>query len=150
MTLPTILLPGEGKSVSMTTTKCTFKVTGGDTHGHFGAFELTLEPGSGGPNLHIHKQMVEIFYVIEGEVELTLNQQTMTAAPETFMIVPENTPHTFANPGTERSKLMIMFCPDNSREKYFEGLSELMKDGRKPTQEELKALTQAFDQYSAQ
>ena len=35
------------------------------------------------------------------------------------------------------SKLLIMFCPADSREQYFEGLAELMKNGREPSREEL-------------
>lgn len=150
MSLPTILLPGEGKSVTIGTSHCTFKVTGEETHGHFGIFEFALEPESGSSNVHIHKRMVEIFYVLEGEVELTLGQRRITASPGTCMTVPENTPHGFGNPGSKRSKLLIMFCPDRSREKYFEGLAELTKDGRQPSREELQAWAKNFDQYPAE
>lgn len=149
MSLPTILLPGEGKSVSIGTSHCTFKVTGKDTHGHFGIFEFTLEPESGGSSYHVHREMIEIFYVIEGEVELTLDGRQVTAEPGTFMVVPENTPHAFANPGSLQSKLLIMFCPDRTREKYFEGLANLTKDGRKPSREELQDWARQFDQYPA-
>lgn len=149
MSLPIILQPGEGKSVKIGTSTCTFKVTGKDTHEHFGLFEFTLEPETEGASPHIHKQMTEIFYVLEGEIELVLNQRKVTATPGTLMTVPENTPHGFSNPSSMRSKLLIMFCPADSREQYFEGLAELTKDERKPTQEELLELTQKFDQYPA-
>lgn len=149
MTLPTILLPGDGKSVVMGNSSCTFKVTGKDTHGHFGLFEFSLAPETGGASLHIHKQMVEIFYVLAGEVELTLGERTLVAGPGTVMTVPENTPHGFSNPSPQPAKLLIMFCPDNSREKYFEGIAELRKDGRQPSQEELQAWARQFDQYPA-
>jgi uncharacterized cupin superfamily protein len=145
-----IVLPGEGRSVQIGTSHCTFKVTGHDTHGHFGIFEYVLEPESGGSSYHIHKEMVEIFYVVDGEVELTLDQETITAQPGTFMTVPEHTPHAFANPGTKRSTLLIMFCPDRSRENYFEGLADLMKEGRNPSQDELRAWARQFDQYPAE
>ncbi len=149
MSLPIILQPGEGQSVKIGTSTCTFKVTGKDTHGHFGLFEFTLEPKTEGASPHIHKQMTEIFYVLEGEMELILNQSKVTAVPGTLMTVPENTPHGFSNPSSVRSRLLIMFCPADSREQYFEGLAELTKDGRKPSQEELLELTQKFDQYPA-
>jgi hypothetical protein len=63
------------------------------------------------------------------------------------MLVPENTPHGFSNVGQTQATLLIMFCPADSREQYFEGLAELMKDGRQPSQEELLELMQQFDQY---
>ena len=54
MSLPIILKPGEGESVKIGTSTCTFKVTGKDTHGHFGLFEFTLEPETEGASPHIH------------------------------------------------------------------------------------------------
>ncbi|MEO0887163.1 MAG: cupin domain-containing protein [Cyanobacteria bacterium J06648_10] len=106
-----------------------------------------MQPGSGGPSPHIHKQMTEIFYVVEGEVELTLNEEKVTAQPGAVMVVPQSVPHAFANPGQVQSKLLIMFCPAKSREQYFEGLAELTKGSRKVTEQEMLALMHRFDQY---
>lgn len=53
----------------------------------------------------------------------------------------------FSNPGRHRSKLLILFCPADAREGYFEGLAELTRDGRQPTHEELVELMRKFDQY---
>jgi quercetin dioxygenase-like cupin family protein len=147
MSLPLILQPGEGKAVKIGTSNCTFKITGENTHGHFGLFEFTMEPESQGASPHIHKQLTEIFYVIEGEVELIVDQRRVTAAPGTVLLVPENTPHGFSNSGQTQAKLLIMFCPADKREQYFEGLAKLTENGRKPSQEELLDLMQKFDQY---
>ncbi|HEY9607364.1 MAG TPA: cupin domain-containing protein [Allocoleopsis sp.] len=147
MSLPVILRPGEGPSVQIRTSSCTFKATGNDTHGHFGLFEFVMEPGTEGASPHIHKQLTEMFYVVEGEVELVLGEQRVIGTPGAFMLVPENTPHGFSNPGQTPAKLLIMFCPADSREQYFEGLAELTKNGRQPSREELLELMQRFDQY---
>ncbi|PSB11044.1 cupin domain-containing protein [Pleurocapsa sp. CCALA 161] len=147
MSLPLILQPGEGQSVQIGTSTCTFKATGKDTHGNFGLFEFVMEPKSKGASPHLHKQLTEMFYVVEGEVELSLDDRKVLATPGSFMLVPENTPHGFSNPGQTRSKLLIMFCPADEREKYFEGLAALTKNGRQPSQEELLELMEKFDQY---
>ncbi|WP_026730852.1 cupin domain-containing protein [Fischerella sp. PCC 9605] len=147
MSLPLILQPGEGESVKIKTNTCTFKVTGKDTNGHFGLFEFVMEPGTEGASPHLHKQLTEMFYVVDGEVELLLDRRKVIASPGTFMLVPENTPHGFSNPGHKPATLLIMFCPADSREKYFQGLAELTKDHRQPTKEELIELMQRFDQY---
>lgn len=147
MSLPLILQPGEGRSVQIGASTCTFKATGKDTHGNFGLFEFVMQPGSKGASPHIHKQMTEMFYVVEGEVELELGDRKVVATPGSFMLVPENTPHGFANSGQRQSKLLIMFCPADEREKYFEGLAELTRNGRQPSQDELLELMQKFDQY---
>ncbi len=147
MSLPLILQPGEGRSVTIHTSTCTFKVTGEETNGHFGLFEFVMEPETNGASPHIHKHLTEIFYVVEGEVELVLDRERIHAAPGTLMRVPEGTPHGFSNPGKTRSKLLIMFCPADSREQYFEGLAKLTKNERQPSQAELLELMQKFDQY---
>jgi mannose-6-phosphate isomerase-like protein (cupin superfamily) len=147
MSLPIILQPGEGQSVQIRTSTCTFKATGKDTKGYFGLFEFVMEPGSMGASPHLHKQLTEMFYVVEGVVEMVLSDRTVAAQPGAFILVPENTPHGFSNPGKTPAKLLIMFCPADTREQYFEGLAELTKDGRQPSQEELIELMQKFDQY---
>lgn len=147
MSLPIILQPGEGRSVNIRTSTCTFKATGKDTKGQFGLFEFVMEPGSMGASVHIHKQLTEMFYVVEGLVEMVLSDRTVAAQPGAFILVPENTPHGFSNPGQTPAKLLIMFCPADTREQYFEGLAELTKDGRQPSQAELLELMQKFDQY---
>ena len=149
MTLPVVLHSGEGESVTIGTSHCTFKLTGKDTHGHFGLFEYLLQPETEGPSPHIHKQMTEIFYVVEGELELVLNQDKIIASAGTLMSVPENTPHGFSNRSQKQAKFLIMFCPADSREQYFIGLAELRKNGRQPSREELLDLMQRFDQYPA-
>jgi quercetin dioxygenase-like cupin family protein len=107
-----------------------------------------MAPGAEGARAYIHKKLVEMFYVADGEMELLLERRKVLAPPGTFMIVPENTPHGFSNPGQKHSKLLIMFCPADSWEKYFEGLAELMKGGRVPSQQELSELMLKFDQYT--
>jgi mannose-6-phosphate isomerase-like protein (cupin superfamily) len=145
MSLPLILVPGEGRSVQIGTTVCTFKATGNDTHGHFGLFEWTMSPGTPGPSPHIHKKLIEMFYVVEGGVELLLDRRRVLAPPCTFMLVPEHTPHAFSNPGQKQSKMLIMFCPAESREGYFEGLAELTKSGRQPSKAEIIELMLKYD-----
>ncbi|MBE9155807.1 cupin domain-containing protein [Nodosilinea sp. LEGE 06152] len=149
MSLPLILQPGEGQTVQIRTSTCTFKATGQETHGHFGLFEFVMEPGTDGASPHIHKELTEAFYVVEGNVELVLGDRRIVAEPKTFILVPENTPHGFSNAGQTPATLLILFCPADSREQYFEGLAELTKDGREPTQAELLDLMQQFDQYPA-
>ncbi|MGG6238325.1 cupin domain-containing protein [Nodosilinea sp. AN01ver1] len=149
MSLPLILQPGEGQTVQIRTSTCTFKATGQETHGHFGLFEFVMEPGTDGASPHIHKELTEAFYVVEGNVELVLGDRRIVAEPKAFILVPENTPHGFSNAGQTPATLLILFCPADSREQYFEGLAELTKDGREPTQAELLDLMQRFDQYPA-
>src|SRR5215467_14715577 len=158
MSLPTILGSGEGESVQIGGSVCTFKATGKDTRGHAGLFEFTMPPGAGA-SPHIHKELTEMFYVTEGKVELLLADKKVNASQVAdkkvnasqgaFMLVPESTPHGFTNIGNSQATLLIMFCPADSREGFFKGMAELTKNGRahQRRKEELIDLMARYDQY---
>ncbi|BAY89988.1 MULTISPECIES: cupin domain-containing protein [unclassified Tolypothrix] len=149
MTLPIkeiILAPGEGNHLIIGDSQVTFKVIGTDTNGHLGLFENLIQPGGTAPILHIHRQMEEMFYVLEGEVEIIVGEQTIQGLPGAFVLVPPGTPHTFSNPGSRPAKLLIMFCPAGEREKYFEGLAKLLKEGQPTDKDALLQLMRQFDQ----
>ncbi|MEC4818251.1 MAG: cupin domain-containing protein [Scytonema sp. PMC 1069.18] len=148
MTLPIkeiVLAPGEGDRLTIGTSEVTFKAVGADTHGHVGIFENLIQPGGTAPGPHIHRHMEEMFYVLEGEVEILVGDRKVQGQAGAFVLVKRNTPHAFANRGNTPAKLLIMFSPGGEREKYFEGLAELMKNG-KPDKEALLELMRRFDQ----
>ena len=145
---PMFLGPGEGRRVQIRDTKTTtFKITGAATDGRFELFEHRMAPGASGASPHFHKEMIEMFYVVQGEVEFVLGDDKRVGTPGTFLFVPEYVPHGFDNVGQTDAVILIMFCPANGREKYFEGLGELTKDGRSPSLGELVELMERFDQY---
>lgn len=142
-----VLGPGEGERVVIGgNTRCTFKVTGRSTNNHFGLFEVEMDPGAMGARPHIHHKLTEIFYVLEGEIQLLEGEERVSGAPGALLLVPPTAVHGFANTGSNPAKLLVMFCPADAREKYFAGLAELTKDGRKPTRDELVSLMRRFDQ----
>jgi quercetin dioxygenase-like cupin family protein len=152
MTLPEgshakVLRPGEGRYVVIgDRARCTFKIVGAETGGQFGLFEYVMEPKAKGAAPHVHHQLTEIFYVAEGEVELILGRERHLAPRGSLMVVPPETVHGFSNASAERSTLLIMFCPAGERERYFEGMAELTRDGRVPSRAELLELMRRFDQ----
>jgi quercetin dioxygenase-like cupin family protein len=57
------------------------------------------EPGEKGPEPHIHKHHTDAFYVLDGEIEVSLGPdlQTVRATAGTFAGAPPNVVHTFRN-----------------------------------------------------
>src|ERR687888_649813 len=57
------------------------------------------EPGEKGPDPHIHKHHTDAFYVLEGELEISLGPEltAVTALPGTLAAAPPNLVHTFRN-----------------------------------------------------
>jgi quercetin dioxygenase-like cupin family protein len=88
----------------------TFLVTGEESGGAYFAMEAYVPPG-GGPPPHIHTREDETFYVLEGQLEFLLGEETIVAGVGDFVSVPRGTVHCFHNPGTETARLLLTFTP---------------------------------------
>jgi quercetin dioxygenase-like cupin family protein len=65
--------------------------------------ELEIAPGFEGPNLHSHDDHVDSFYVLEGEAEFQLEDETMLLGAGSFVAAPRGVEHRFtAGPGDAR------------------------------------------------
>ena len=82
------LAPGEGNSLPIGINPLTFKAIGADTHGDLGLFEMTQEPGGMGASPHLHREMEELFYVLEGEVDILVSDKTIKAETGAFVPFP--------------------------------------------------------------
>jgi quercetin dioxygenase-like cupin family protein len=75
------------------------------------AFESTLPPEGGMPYLHLHREMEEGFYVLEGTIEYTRGAQTILAAPGTMIQIPPGVAHKFRNPGPAHARHLAVVTP---------------------------------------
>ena len=88
----------------------TFLVTGEESGGAYFAMEAFVPPG-GGPPPHIHSREDETFYVLEGQIEVLLGEETIVAGIGDFVNVPRGTVHCFRNTGTETARVVLTFTP---------------------------------------
>jgi quercetin dioxygenase-like cupin family protein len=96
----------------------TFLVTGEESGGAYFVMEA-LVPAGGGPPPHIHTREDETFYVLEGQIEFHLGDETIDAGPGDFVSVPRGAVHRFHNAGTETARLILTFTPAGI-ERWFE------------------------------
>jgi len=79
-----------------------------------GTFEMvlgTLEPG-GGAHRHSHNIETQICYVIEGEMEITLDEDTpVRCGPGTVVGIPPHIEHRIVNSGGGPLKLIVLYSP---------------------------------------
>jgi quercetin dioxygenase-like cupin family protein len=109
-TVPIIRGPGEGKVVGVLRDQSTFKVMSEETGGAYAILEQKIPPGHG-PPLHVHRHETEIFYVLEGQFEITIGEQKVTAAAGAIVVGPRNIPHTFRNVGSQDAHLLLTVIP---------------------------------------
>jgi quercetin dioxygenase-like cupin family protein len=105
----------------------TFLVTGEESGGAYFAMEALVPPG-GGPPPHVHSREDETFYLLEGEIEFRLGDDTVTAGAGDFVNVPRGTVHCFRNAGTTTARMILTFTPAGM-ERFFEETLEPAPNG---------------------
>ncbi|HEY7208076.1 MAG TPA: cupin domain-containing protein [Gaiellaceae bacterium] len=72
------------------------------------------EPGERGPGPHVHREHVDAFYVLEGELEFGVGRdgaEVVRAPAGTFVLVPPNVVHTFGNESGARALFLNVHAP---------------------------------------
>jgi quercetin dioxygenase-like cupin family protein len=93
-------------------------LNGEESGGSVSVFYQEVEPGFGAPPHHQPNEEEHIF-ILEGEMEMTIGNQTIQAKPGTFAFAPRNATHAFKN----KSDRMCRFLTWNSpagHERMFE------------------------------
>jgi mannose-6-phosphate isomerase-like protein (cupin superfamily) len=142
-------LPGRGRRITGGTHRdATVKVTT-SYPSLMSTFEMVIPPGYD-VGAHVHELGEEIFYVLEGELEMfafepvdrsipdwhewrsTTGEGIMRGGPGMFMFVPENCPHAFGNPTDQPARMFFQSSVPGGHENYFEELANLLResDGR--------------------
>jgi uncharacterized cupin superfamily protein len=109
-----------------------------DTGGLYSFFEVASPAGEGPPH-HIHQDVDESFYVIEGEYEIKLNDDTYKAPVGTLVYGPRGVGHSFVNTWDKTSKMLCIATPGGV-ENFFSELGELLSAGGPPEWERMQAL----------
>ncbi|HLT53273.1 MAG TPA: cupin domain-containing protein [Flavobacteriaceae bacterium] len=107
-----IILPkGEGRSYNCGTMTAIFKADEQETDAAYSVSEWWLEPNSEGPGAHKHDANDELFYVLEGTTSFLVGDQWVDAPKGTFLRIPANTMHDFANRTNETTGVLNVFIP---------------------------------------
>ncbi|WP_424210762.1 cupin domain-containing protein [Streptomyces sp. BI20] len=153
--------PGHGRTLDTHAHRVTFKVTG--THSRVSSsFEVSVPPGFD-VGAHVHTRSEELFYVLEGELEVLAfepevrtredwrhwrsgtGRRVVTAGPGTVIVVPPGCPHAFANRSGRTARMFFQSSPPPDHERYFEELLELLDAGTTPDQAAIAALRARYD-----
>ena len=120
---PKIVRKDEGKIVNVIGDTQTFKLTGKDTNGLFTLIEEENEPGTGIPP-HVHENEDEVFKVLEGEMELTVGENTTVLRAGDLAFGPRGIPHSWKIIGDSKAKVILSVFPAGI-EDMFEELGKL-------------------------
>lgn len=115
----------------------TVKVSGKDTEGRCVIFD-TLRRGNLRPQLHLHTDCDEWFYVLDGEFKFQAGEEIMRLKAGDTLMVPRNMPHAFVKTSSGVARLIVMHQPAGTMEEFFRIASQ-MPDQRPAARRELAA-----------
>jgi quercetin dioxygenase-like cupin family protein len=121
-----------------------FLVTGEESGGAYFVMEAIVPPG-GGPPLHIHTREDETFYVLDGECEIRLGDEKVTARPGDFVNIPRGRLHNFHNASSSPVRMILTFTPAGI-EKFFEETLEPAHDLTQARPDNLDEVAARYDE----
>ncbi len=107
---PKIIKDKEGEVLNVIGDIQTHKLVGSDTNNQIVEWVDDVEPGVGIPP-HIHTREDEIFRVIKGQVEITVDGKSTVLEAGDTAFAPKNIPHSWKVVGTEKAKMITSAFP---------------------------------------
>ncbi|MEV0052331.1 cupin domain-containing protein [Saccharopolyspora shandongensis] len=112
------------------------------TGGITGANLISIPAGGDGAHPHVHEKSAEVFYVLDGAMEILLDDRIETVGKGGFVVVPPGVPHAFAATADSAVEIFIYIAPGVDRFDFFRLLQRITR-GEEPE----SALEDVQDRY---
>ena len=122
---PVAVLPDSGRVLKFL--GVTHKLTSEQTGGAFYVCEAVFGPESGSP-LHIHHYEDEVIHVLEGEIQIRLDNEELRAPIGGIVHLPKEIPHALQNPLKTPLRIRVHAIP-GGLENYFDEVEAALQDG---------------------
>jgi mannose-6-phosphate isomerase-like protein (cupin superfamily) len=123
---PVVLQPGEGRSIDLGGFAMSVKASAESTDGAFALLEAT-EPPHFGPPMHIHHDAAEVFYVLEGEYIIFVDDREIHCQAGSMIHIPAGVEHGF-RVGPVPSRKLNLYVPA-AMVGYFDDLADAVQRG---------------------
>ena len=133
---------GTGENYNYSQDHCYIKVSSRDTNGKLCIIEDTLKPGFHLARHH-HKIMTEVFYMLEGEMELIFDDETILLREGDTITVPPNVWHEALC--KDGGKMLTIF-KDGEFDLFLEALSKLSGEDFQNI-DLIKSISEKYDIY---
>lgn len=137
-----VIRNGEGENYNYAQDHCFIKLSSRHTKGELSFVEDTIKPGFFLARHH-HKIMTEVFYILEGNVALIFDDETIICKPGDTVTVPPNVWHAAS---CEKGGKMLSIFKNGQFDLYLEKLSK-MTDEEFADTELMKRVSASFDIY---
>jgi len=90
-------------------------LSGRDTGGVYCLLEVSLAPGMGVPR-HMHTREDEVYFILAGELEVTVGEKIFVLRPGDTLLAPRDIPHQLRNSGNTTNHYLLVFSPSGFEE----------------------------------
>jgi quercetin dioxygenase-like cupin family protein len=142
---------GQGQSLSVVGNTYRILISGEQTNGNYAVIDMLIPPG-GGPGPHAHKDIQEMFYVVEGEIVFKMEGGSYTASKGSFVNIPlGGAVHSFKNTTDKVAHLLCTVVPAGL-DSFFQEIGNPVETGTflppsAPTPKELDKLKSLAEKY---
>lgn len=117
------------------------------TGGALSAHRVRLGNGAEGAKPHRHTRSSEMFYVLDGTVDLLVGEDVLTATTGDLVVVPPGSPHAFAASTGQDGELLVVITPGIDRFDFFRSVHGVLTGVTSPSM--LDGVADRFDNYPA-
>jgi len=135
----------DAEIVGGSTAKVRLLVDSSAAGGALSTVRVTLDKGADGARPHRHDRSAEMFYVLNGAVEVLSGTEIVKAEEGDVMVVPPRLPHAFSAQRGQSADLLIVIAPGVERFEYFRQLTRIARGEEPP--ESLRDVQDLYDTY---
>ncbi len=137
-----IIRSGQGENYNYSQDHCFVKLSSKNTNGELCIVEDKIKPGFCLARHH-HKIMTEVFYILEGEVELIFDDESIICEPGDTITIPPNVWHAAR---CEKGGKMLTIFKNGQFDLFLERMST-MSDSQFADVDLMKSISAEFDIY---
>jgi mannose-6-phosphate isomerase-like protein (cupin superfamily) len=115
------------------------------TGGRLTSNRSLMRAGTDGAPPHYHEQAAELFFVLDGALDVLLGEEIHTLRRNDFLVVPPGMPHAFAPAAGADADVLFVFTPGKARFDYYRLLERLYTG--QASQEEVVDSQERFDNH---
>jgi quercetin dioxygenase-like cupin family protein len=127
-----IVRAAEAEVVGAPNVKVKLLADSSDTGGALSTVRVSLQKGADGARPHRHEKSAEMFYVLDGRVQVLSGAEIVSAEAGDVIIVPPRLPHAFAAERSSSADILIVIAPGVERFEYFRQLTRIARGEEPP------------------
>jgi mannose-6-phosphate isomerase-like protein (cupin superfamily) len=131
-----------GGTLHVFSAEVSVKISTHDSSGAYAVMEVCTPP-NGGPPLHLHHREDEWWYILDGNIVIEVNGNTLSAGPGDTVFAPRGSRHTFQNIGTVPARTVLTVVPGGF-DMFFQEVSAAVPPGTAPDPAVILPISQKY------